>query len=73
MLYTVFIDTRIRKEQLVNEEDFSAPLAAGHTVNAAYVRVQMPDCERIDCSQLLNINLKVKGRELFDIHAGSVP
>lgn len=33
----------------------------------------MPDCERIDCSQLLNINLKVKGRELFDIHAGSVP
>lgn len=27
----------------------------------------------IDCSQLLNINLKVKGRELFDIHAGSVP
>lgn len=30
-------------------------------------------CVRVDCSQLLNINLKVKGRELFDIHAGSVP
>lgn len=42
-------------------------------MNAVYVHVQMPDCECIDCSQLLNINLKVKGRELFDIHAGSVP
>lgn len=30
-------------------------------------------CVCKDCSQLLNINLKVKGRELFDIHAGSVP
>lgn len=84
-LYTVFIDTRIRKEQPVNEEDFSAPVAAGHTVNAASVRAcvgsraNAPVCvcvrERVcvDCSQLLNINLKVKGRELFDIHAGSVP
>lgn len=68
-LYTVFIDTRIRTEQSVNEEDFSAPVAVGHTVCAcAHAHVFV--CVCVDCSQLLNINLKVKGRELFDIHAG---
>lgn len=34
------------------------------------VDVHMSLCVCIDCSQLLNINLKVKGMELFDIHAG---
>ena len=63
----------MRKEQAVNEEDFSAPLAAGHSRRCVYVHAQMPVCVCTDCSQLLNINLKVKGRELFDIHAGSVP
>lgn len=62
LLYSWFIEARIRPEQSVNEEDMSVPLAVGHTVHSV--------CMCVDCSQLLNINLKVKGRELFDIRAG---
>lgn len=60
-LYTVFIDTRIRTEQSVNEVDFCCRANGEKCVCV---------CVCFNCSQFLNINLKVKGREFFDIRAG---
>ena len=48
----------------VNEEDFSAAQAVGHMLTV---------CMCVDCSQLLNINLKVKGGSFLIFMQGAVP